>query len=276
MKRLFAALAASAMMIGGAISASAYGLIPDDYYYDDVIPEERLLPRLVDDADILSDSEESRLLDKLDEISEDWGIDVAIVTVYSLEGRSAEEYAENYYDYNGFGQGEYGDGFVLLLSMEYRDWAIATEGAGRDIMNPYGREYAFEQIRSDLARDNFYDAFDEFADISDMFIAEWDKGTPFSESHPIKGSLPFYWIFIALGGGALVGLIYCQSIKSQLTSVHMQRGADDYIRPNSFRVTGSRDTYLYRKVTRHRINHGSGGGGSSSVHHSSRSSSGKF
>lgn len=279
MKRFFAALAASVMLLGGSITASAdtsvYDLAPEGYYFSGEWESERYLPRLVDDADILSDSEEDRLLDKLDDISEEHGVDVIVLTVYSLEGRHPERFADDYLAYNGFGQGDTHDCVILMLSMEQRDWAISTAGAGENIFDGYGREYVFNRIKKDLGNDRFYRAFDEYADVCEMFIEEWEKGTPFSSSHKVKEQLPFYWIFIAIGGGMLVGLIYAQSIKSQLTSVKMQRGADAYIRQNSFRVTRSRDTYLYSKETRHRIESSSGSGGS--VHSSSsHSSSGKF
>lgn len=54
------------------------------------------LPRLVDDAGLLSDSEEVDLLEELDEISERQQVDVVVVTVNSLEGSSAMEYADDF------------------------------------------------------------------------------------------------------------------------------------------------------------------------------------
>ena len=59
------------------------------------------LPRLVDDADLLTNSEESELLDLLDEISERQKVDVVVVTVDSLEGKSPMAFADDFYDYNG-------------------------------------------------------------------------------------------------------------------------------------------------------------------------------
>ena len=35
---------------------------------------------------------------------------LAVVTVNSLEGKTAEAYADDYYDYNGYGYGENDDG----------------------------------------------------------------------------------------------------------------------------------------------------------------------
>jgi len=81
------------------------------------IPEERLLPRLIDGADLLTDSEEAKLLERLDEISEKYQTDVVIVTNYSLEGKTSTAYADDFFDYNGYGFGENADG--ILCSLEY-------------------------------------------------------------------------------------------------------------------------------------------------------------
>ena len=57
------------------------------------IPQDRQLPRLVDDADLLTDSEEQELNTELDEISEKQQCDVVVVTENSLDGKSAQDYA---------------------------------------------------------------------------------------------------------------------------------------------------------------------------------------
>ena len=41
-------------------------------------------------------------------------------------GKTAEAYADDYYDYNGYGYGENDDGLLLLVSMGEREWAITT------------------------------------------------------------------------------------------------------------------------------------------------------
>ena len=105
------------------------------------IPEERNLPRLVDDAGLLSDSEEEELLGELDEISERQEFDVAVVTVNSLEGKTAEAYADDFYDYHGYGFGTDHDGILLLVSMEARDWHITTTGYGITAFTDAGIEY---------------------------------------------------------------------------------------------------------------------------------------
>ena len=64
---------------------------------ENVIPETRQLPRLVDRADLLSELEEEELEARLDEISEREQVDVIIVTTNSLEGKTAQAYADDYF-----------------------------------------------------------------------------------------------------------------------------------------------------------------------------------
>ena len=53
------------------------------------IPEERQKPLLVDEAGLLTEEESSELLNKLEDISQRYENEVGIVTVNSLEGKTA-------------------------------------------------------------------------------------------------------------------------------------------------------------------------------------------
>ena len=99
------------------------------------------IPRLVDEADLLSDDEEMALTGQLNEISERQQVDIVVVTVNSLEGAGTMEFADDFYDYNGYGFGEERDGILFLISMEERDWYISTTGYGITAVTDAGREY---------------------------------------------------------------------------------------------------------------------------------------
>ena len=58
------------------------------------IPAGSQLPRLADDADLLTDSEEKELNQQLDTVSEEQECDVIVVTVNSLNGKTVEEYSD--------------------------------------------------------------------------------------------------------------------------------------------------------------------------------------
>lgn len=82
------------------------------------IPQDRQLPRLVDDADLLTDSEEQELNTELDEISEKQQCDVVVVTENSLDGKSAQDYADDFFDYNGYGYGDEDSAVLFLIGMD--------------------------------------------------------------------------------------------------------------------------------------------------------------
>ena len=119
------------------------------------LPQERLLPRLVDEADVLTVEEEADVLEKLDEISERQQFDVVIACINSLGGESAQDYADDFYDYNGYGFGEEKDGTLLLVSMEEREWYISTCGYGITAITDAGVSYLSDQFLPEMSDGNY-------------------------------------------------------------------------------------------------------------------------
>ena len=70
---------------------------------------------------------------------------------------------------------------------------------------------------------------------------------------------------ISLGIGLLFAAIVCLVLKSQLKTAVMQTNAKAYVRSGSRNVTYVRDIYLYKKVSRRKIESNNG----SSTHTSS-------
>ena len=99
-------------------------------------------PRLVDNADYLTDSEEATLLNKLDEISTRQGLDIVIVTIPDLYGEDITTFADDFYDENGYQP----DGILLLISDYDREWAISTAGYGITAFTDAGQEYLLPAI----------------------------------------------------------------------------------------------------------------------------------
>lgn len=128
------------------------------------IPDTRQLPRLVDQADLLSSSEERALLKELDEVSERLGFDVVVVTAMTLGGKSPRAYADDFFDYNGYGFGSAADGALLLVSMEDRDWWISTYGYGITAITKAGISYIGEKLVPYLKGGKYAEAFSAYAD----------------------------------------------------------------------------------------------------------------
>ena len=225
------------------------------------------MPRLVDGADLLSDSEEAELLSMLDEISERQMLDVVIVTANTLEGKSPMAYADDFYDDHGYGFGASYDGVLLLISMEDRDWWISTCGYGITAFTDYGISCLSDRFLPDLGNGFYADAFETFARGCDEYISLARNGTPFD-----VGSEPFdpaSSLLIAAVIGLIAAWIVVGSMKAQLKSVR-QQNAGSYLKEGSLQLTDSRELYLYRNVHRTVKQESSSGG--SSTH---RSSSGR-
>ncbi|NLM19359.1 MAG: TPM domain-containing protein [Clostridiaceae bacterium] len=240
------------------------------------IPDQRLLPRLVDNADLLNDSEEAKLLDKLDLISEKYQTDVAIVTVYSLEGKTAAEYADDFFDDNGYGIGPNHDGVLFLISTESRDWFITTNGSGIQTFTDAGRAHMTEQFLSYISDAKYAKGFNKFADLSEQYLKQAAKGEPYDYGNLPKKPLAWYWLPASIGVGLIVAFVIAGSMKAKLKSVRRRVGADDYVAANSFVLTDQRDLYLYSHVSRtvKPKESSSGGGGSSGGSRTRTSSSG--
>lgn len=214
------------------------------------IPDERLLPRLVDDADLLDTSEEEELEAELDEISERQEFDVVVVTVNSLEGKTPQDYADDFYDYNGYGYGSDHDGVLLLVSMEDRDWYISTTGYGITAITDAGRDYIADQFVSSLSDGYYLEAFETYAYLCDEFVTQADTGEPYDSGNMPKGE--FAWVIylgIAIPVGLLLALIIVECMRKQLKSVRVQNSAANYAKKGSMVIDGKYSHFLYAQTT---------------------------
>lgn len=233
------------------------------------------LPRLVDGADLLSDSDEELLLDKLDEISERQQVDIVVVTVDSLEGASSMAYADDFFDYNGYGFGSERDGILFLISMGERDWHISTRGYGITAVTDAGRDYMSEVFIDDLRSGDYAAAFTTFAELCDDFITQARTGEPYDVDNLPKGSFEFVGHFVVtFGVGFIIALIATGIMKGKLKTVRGQSSADSYVEKDSLQLTKENDLFLYRNVSRRERPRDTGSGssgrsGGSSTHISS-------
>lgn len=242
-----------------------------------VLADENHPARVVDDADLLSDTEESELMRVLDETSERLMFDLAVVTVNDTYGQDIISYTDDYYDYNGYGLGETFDGAMLLIDMGSREFYISTCGVGIEALGDYELSYISDQFLSDLSNGSYYDAFYTFATLSDSFVTSYqdgstdvfgddyyeyedgyidyedgyyedDYGYESDDSSVMVGLLTVLIISLILG--FLFAGIPMSKMKRQMKPVMLKAQAHDYLKPGSQKITKSRDAFLYNTVTR--------------------------
>lgn len=190
---------------------------------------------VVDGADLLSESQEASLNTTAGQIGEKHNCSIVIVTTPSLEGKTATQFADDYFDYHHYKE----NGILFLIAYDntqnLRTWAISTTGDCINRFNESKQEHVIERIKDDLSSLNWNKAFEKYLTEVDLSL------TP---------HVAWYWIPLSLLIGFVIAMIIMAAIKKQLTSVKMQSGAKDYVRPGSMVVTASRDTFLYHTVTR--------------------------
>ena len=217
--------------------------------FEDMEPVEGT-PRVVDRVGLLSVEQEAALTLKLDEISQRQQFDVVVVTVYSLGGKSAMAYADDFFDYNGYGFGENHDGILLLVSMERRDWWISTTGYGITAFTDAGLEYISDCVVPKLSKGQYAKAFEVFAEKCDGFISQARTGEPYDVGNMPKE--PFR-IGLCLLISAFIGMFAAGCViwtmQRQLQTVNLKTDARDYSRAVTPRLTTNTETYLYSTMS---------------------------
>ena len=217
----------------------------------------------VDSAKVLTTEELESLKSKLAQISDENNIDVGVVTVEYLDGKTAQEFANDLFEQNKFGKGENRDGILLLVATEDREWAMSTYGSAKEAFNEEGLDYLSGEFLPYLSDDDFYSAFENFADNAQELGTMYVAGDPYGEgeyvddeNYPVdeniveeeKGINNEVWIPLSIVMGCAISLIIMMMYKSQLKSVKSESRADDYL--IDMKLVKSQDIFLYRTVTR--------------------------
>ena len=236
-----------------------------------LIPKDRQKPLVVDEADILSPQEEHALLEKLEDYSEELKCEIAIVAVNSTQGKTAQEFADDFYDYYGYGYGDNDDGMLFLISMGDRKWAVSTFGEAYNRMYIDDINGMVSAAKKYLSANRFADAFDVIADKAYTILSE--GGSVYENNE--KSTVSWTWIPIDIVIGFIIAFIIVKIQSSSLKSVRSQTDADNYVVPGSVVITHNSDRFLYKNVSRTKRVEESSSGGSGGSHGGHISSSGR-
>ncbi|WP_051538090.1 TPM domain-containing protein [Butyrivibrio proteoclasticus] len=246
----------------------------DSYWDSNTIPSTRQKDLLYDDAELLSASEQEDLTKRLNEVSNRWDCTIAILTV-DTPINSIQDFADDYFDYNGMGADHNGNGILLVLNMDDRSYWFSTSGTAISAFTDYGLSKMFDKMSSDLGDNYYHDAFVTYTEVCDDYLEMYSKGTPYDvgvkqPKDVVKGLL------LSFLAALLVALVPIFVMASHLKSVTAKHSAKGYQAHDGLHMRVHRDTYLRSHVTKTEIprdNDRSGGfSGGSSTHMSSSGS----
>ncbi len=195
---------------------------------------------VVDDADLLTESEEASLAAKLDALSDKYEQTIMVITTNDLNGETMESYSDNCFSGQHPDHKKVNSGILLLIyyvDNNNREYLISTYGDAHTVFSDRDLT-SLEHAIIDYLKEGDYDqAFNAFADKCE-YIIKYDK------------RLPPIWIIISLTVGIVIAWITINSMKSKHKSVKMQRTANSYMQRESFRLDRSRNVFLFSHVTR--------------------------
>lgn len=238
---------------------------------------------VVDMADILTGSEEEQLENTLKEISERLKFDVVVVTTSNLDGKRPVEYADDYFDYNGYGQGSNKSGclFLRYINGSSKEVWISTSGDGLDGIYDNYIDHIFNEITDDFRNGNYYSAFTTYGHMIDQtmsryyevgqgIVIDYNSGNTDYEDDTEDISL-FQAVVGAIITALIAGSAYAGGLKAQLKSVETAKEAKAY--ESEFTLISEKDRFIRSAVSKVSRESSSSSGTHSSSHTSSSGSS---
>ena len=257
--------------------------------------------RVFDEADLLSETEEQVIQQEIEARIQKLSMDIIVVTIDDAYGKSAMNYADDYYDEHGFGYGDsYGPGILFLLDMDNRELYISTAGEAISKFTDGEIDQMLDEIYYWASEGSWYDACMEFVEQVDQYadneeIAQngyYDKDTDtfveyteeelraLRRKEAMARILSPGSILSKMGLAMIIGAVAVLIMRINVNRntvpggrVYMKAGSDRILQQFDHKTnTTVTKRHIPRNNTSSGTRSGGGGGGHSSVH---RSSSGR-
>ena len=194
------------------------------------------LPRVVDNADMFTASEEASITAAVKDLINETGYDFMVFTDVTTNGRTYSAYAENYYEISGYDW----DGAMLFICMEEgnRGWYSAFFGDCSQYFTDDANNYVDDILEPYMQKGDYANGVVEYLDaVKDVYSGDYDKK-----------STPFFMIgLIAVLFGYLSGANARGKAKREM-QIEKVSGASNYADWNGLNVRDKRSYYLYSNV----------------------------
>ena len=215
------------------------------------------LPRVIDETGSLTKSEISTLTSESERFRSKYSMDCVLVLINSLGYKSAQDYADDYYDYNGYGMGYDNSGVLILVSIGDREVHVSTCGRAINEINDREVNMILDDVTSHLSSNDWYGGLYAFIISTGRMIERANTGGGFDSVSTGER------IAIALITGLVIALAVVGTQVYKMNNARKKTLAVDYTIPGSFALTGALDIFLSRKISKTPRAESGGSGGSS-------------
>ena len=209
-------------------------------------------PLVHDEAGTMSADERKSLEDKLQQISTDYDIRVAVLTLKNLPtDKDIRQYGKDYL-FEHYRDLENSNGSIIFVQVTGdRSYRVVTDNNMREIItDDIGYPYLEEQFLPHLKDDEYYEAYEAYADGVDYLCNYYGENEkPYDPDDEF--SIPGFIIGLLLSAG--VGLAFYWYLEDGMSNVRAKEGAEDYFDNSSFTLSQSEDIFLYTST--HVIHH---------------------
>ncbi|MBT9776347.1 TPM domain-containing protein [Clostridium sp. MCC353] len=248
--------------------------------------------RVFDHAGLFTSAQTASMETEIAELQKKMKMDVVVATTKDSGGKSAVEYADDFYDYGGFGTGNDYNGLLFLIDMDNRELTISTSGIMRRYLTDKRIDSMLDRIYEYASQGDYEGCVEQF--LKDT-LKYYNKGIQAGQyiydvetgSISFHRSIRWYEWMLALGVSLFAAGSSCLSVVRKYGMKKERRKSADfnlaYRADCHFALQNQSDSLVNKFVTqavipRHTSSGSSGGGGRSggsgrsSVH---RSSSGR-
>ncbi len=235
-------------------------------------------PKVNDQAGLFTAAEITAIEASATQLSEKLAMDVVIVTTKDTGGKSSQDYADDFYDQNGYGIGDEADGALLLINMQDREVYISTCGQTIRYLTDARISSILDDIYTDLGDGNYAKAVNSFLEELDYYVGLGIPENQYNQDEngvvsPYKPPMPAgekiaIFALISCLIGAIVVAIMAAGNKGRSTI-----NQNTYLENKALNILSRQDQHINTSVTHVTINTNNGGsssgGGRSSTHTSS-------
>lgn len=280
----FIALFCSIQNVGAIVTT--YERTTDDYLVPDSInvtssnrsavlktPAVDESEKVYDFADLLNSNDEEQLYEKVNAYIKTSNYDLVIVTIDDNNKYSAEEYADDFFDYNNFGLNSSRDGLLILIDMDTRKIWVSTSGMAIKMYSDDRIDNIIDAGYYYLINQEYYECLIRMIERLDSYF---DSGYPNGNKNLFidEEGKPYYIRKIPYVMILLISSVICAITSSVLyfktSSKIKKQNTVTYINPNITNIIKN-DQFVTTYISKVRIesSSSSGGSGGSSFHSSS-------
>ena len=228
-----------------------------------VFPQGAGKQRVFDQANLFSESQTATLEENLAEFLDRYNMEAVIVTTSDTHGKSAEAYADDFYDENGFGTGSEKDGVLFLIDMDNRKIWISTSGSMIDYLEDWRIERILDDVYPYMTDGSYYSAAAVFVRSTASFV---DQGIPEDHQRVDRETGKAYTPDEARNAGIIACIASLLSCLGITKSYKFKRNYYHYSPQDNgtLELEANEDTFVNKYTTQRRIETASNSGGSHS------------